>query len=383
MTQILVIDSQRSVRNSLKSLLEHEGYAVDTTETYPFEGNTSTTTSPDLIICGAPDKVALEQLPAPWIALSSDASIRSAVQAVRNGAVDFVPKPVSVAELLRSVRGALEEGRSPAVAVNAVAPSRQKKKSCHAEELLGSSPKMARLRRVIERVAPSEARVLIIGPNGTGKEVVAQQIHRLSNRSVGPFVEVNCAAIPSELIESELFGHEKGAFTSAIKQHKGKFEQAIGGTLFLDEVGDMSLSAQAKVLRVLQERKISRVGSDKDIDVDVRVVAATNKRLREEIAAGRFREDLYHRLGVVILSVPAVSERREDVPQIVRHFLRQVCADYSIAEPYEIEPEAMEALCGRAWSGNIREIRNVVERLVVMCDDPITFEDVKNYVLDY
>lgn len=379
MTQILVIDSQRSVRNSLKSLLEHEGYAVATTESFALGGEE--VPSPDLIICDASAApTSSEPLPAPWIALSESATIQSAVQAVRHGAVDFVPKPVSIAELLRSVRGALELQSSGMPPVPMV---RTRKKSCQVNELLGSSPCIARLRHIVERVAPSQARVLIVGPNGVGKEVVAQQIHRLSPRAAGPFVEVNCAAIPSELIESELFGHEKGAFTSAIKQHKGKFEQAIGGTLFLDEVGDMSLSAQAKVLRVLQERKLSRVGSDKDIDVDVRVVAATNKSLREEIAAGRFREDLFHRLGVVVIEVPSVDERREDIPLIVSHFVGEVCAEYGLCEVPDITPEAMEALKGRSWSGNVREIRNVVERLVVLCDNPITLVDVENYVVNY
>ena len=244
--------------------------------------------------------------------------------------------------------------------------------------MIGKSAKMEHLRQMIEKVAPTEARVLVVGANGTGKELVARQIHRLSRRASGPFVEVNCAAIPSELIESELFGHEKGAFTSAIKQRKGKFEQAVGGTLFLDEIGDMSLSAQAKVLRALQESKISRVGSDRDVEVDVRIVAATNKDLRREIEAGNFREDLYHRLGVVVLSVPPMSERREDVPLLVEHFLGEMCDEHT-RRPKEIDADAIERLTRKEWTGNIREIRNVVERLVVLSDERITLSDVETY----
>ena len=377
MTHILVIDPQRSVRNALKEFLEHEGYAVrvadnNGTETQP---PTDSNFRPDLIICGLREGIARGDAGAPWIALSDTPTIDNAVEMLRQGAVDYITKPVNVARLLNSVRDALE---APAIEPAAVVRSTTRKKSCHSPRMIGNSAKIECLRRMIRKVAPTEVRVLIVGANGTGKELVAQQIHRQSNRSSGPFVEVNCAAIPSELIESELFGHEKGAFTSAIKQRKGKFEQAIGGTLFLDEIGDMSLSAQAKVLRALQENKISRVGSDRDVEVDVRIIAATNKDLRKEIEEGNFREDLFHRLGVVVLSVPPMSERREDVPLLVEHFLGEM-VDERTQRPKEIDADAVERLTAREWTGNIREIRNVVERLVVLSDERITLSDVENY----
>lgn len=369
MTKILVIDPQRSIRNTLKELLEHEGYQValaeriDTPEGLP---------TADLIICGACDPIPQEPLPSPWIALAANPTIDHAVATLRLGALDYIAKPVNISRLFTSVRGALSQITTPPL----VSRCSVRKKSCHNPQMIGKSAKIEHLRHQICKVAPTEARVLIVGANGTGKELVAQQIHQQSLRSAGPFVEVNCAAIPSELIESELFGHEKGAFTSAIKQRKGKFEQAIGGTLFLDEVGDMSLSAQAKVLRALQESKISRVGSDRDIDVDVRIVAATNKDLRAEIECGRFREDLYHRLGVIVLKVPPMSERLEDVPLLVEHFLDEICTN----QPHkEIDADAVDLLAHREWSGNIRQIRNVVERLVVLSGDRITLDDVKTY----
>ena len=245
--------------------------------------------------------------------------------------------------------------------------------------MVGESPAIKEIKEMIEKVAPTDARVLVMGANGTGKELVARNLHQKSNRSAMPYVEVNCAAIPSELIESELFGHEKGSFTSAIKQHKGKFEQADGGTLFLDEIGDMSLAAQAKVLRVLQEKKLSRVGSDKDIVVDVRVVAATNKNLKEEIAKGTFREDLYHRLSVIVIKVPTLDQRKEDIPLLVDHFMGQICQETGM-QPRKIESEAMELLVDKSWTGNIRELRNVVERLLILSGASITASDVKTYV---
>lgn len=371
MTKILVVDPQRSVRNSLKEILEHEGYDVASAESLKNDSATEPLRDSSLVICGAPGEVSWGELEIPWIALSESHTIPEVLPYFRAGASDFISKPVEISLLLRSVREVLchnEASQQPR-------PSRIRKKSCQRFQIVGSAPKTQRLKRVIELVAPTDARVLIMGENGTGKELVARQIHLQSHRSGGPFVEVNCAAIPSELIESELFGHEKGAFTSAIKQRKGKFEQAIGGTLFLDEIGDMSLAAQAKVLRALQERKITRVGSDKDVDVDVRVVAATNKNLVKEIARGNFREDLYHRLSVIVLEVPPLSERREDIPQLVDYFLKTLCDEYNIPTK-SIKPEALTELSAMDWKGNVREVHNVVERLVVLGSDEITRDEV-------
>ena len=370
MTKILVIDPQRSVRNTLKELLEHEGYQVQTAETL----DTETTPLPDdlsLVICGVPSEVRGGGFGVPWIALAATTSIDDVIAIFRAGASDLVPKPVDVALLIKTVRDVLAS-----TATMPKAPSMPtRKKSCQRYQIVGESPKTCRLRGLIKMVAPTDARVLIMGENGTGKELVARQIHMQSNRASGPFVEVNCAAIPSELIESELFGHEKGAFTSAIKQRKGKFEQAIGGTLFLDEIGDMSMAAQAKVLRALQERKITRVGSDKDVDVDVRVVAATNKNLVAEIARGNFREDLYHRLSVIVLGVPPLSERRDDIPLLVNHFLKLLCEEYNIPTKH-IKEDALSELSNMEWKGNVREVHNVVERLVVLGSDNISRDEV-------
>ena len=370
MTKILVIDPQRSVRNTLKELLEHEGYQVQTAETL----DTETTSLPDdlsLVICGVPSEVRGGGFGVPWIALAATTSIDDVIAIFRAGASDLVPKPVDVALLIKTVRDVLAS-----TATMPKAPSMPtRKKSCQRYQIVGESPKTCRLRGLIKMVAPTDARVLIMGENGTGKELVARQIHMQSNRASGPFVEVNCAAIPSELIESELFGHEKGAFTSAIKQRKGKFEQAIGGTLFLDEIGDMSMAAQAKVLRALQERKITRVGSDKDVDVDVRVVAATNKNLVAEITRGNFREDLYHRLSVIVLGVPPLSERRDDIPLLVNHFLKLLCEEYNIPTKH-IKEDALSELSNMEWKGNVREVHNVVERLVVLGSDNISRDEV-------
>ena len=304
------------------------------------------------------------------------------MRAVRNGAQDFLTKPIDMNHLLQSIQRTIEN--PPAVAAPAAPTAARgvrrsrRARPAQAEPIIGDSPEIDRVRRLIDRVAPSEARVLITGENGTGKELVARRLHAGSARAAGPFVEVNCAAIPSELIESELFGHERGAFTSAIKQRKGKFEQADGGTLFMDEIGDMSPAAQAKVLRALQERRISRVGSDKDIEVDVRVVAATNKDLREEIRRGNFREDLYHRIGVIVVRVPALREHAADIPLLTDHFIRLISAEYGLA-PKPIDPEAVAALQAMPWSGNVRELRNVVERLLILSDGRITAADVKAY----
>jgi DNA-binding NtrC family response regulator len=304
------------------------------------------------------------------------------VVSVRAGALDFIPKPIDMNHLLDSIKKAigtpLEE---PEPEIPQSRP-RAGRGGDGFREMVGSSEKMNRVKSLIERVAPSEARVLITGDNGTGKELVARMLHNLSRRASAPFVEINCAAIPAELIESELFGHEKGAFTSAVRQRKGKFEQAAGGTLFMDEIGDMSLSAQAKVLRALQEGRISRVGSDKDVAVDVRVVAATNKHLKDEIEKGNFREDLYHRLSVIIIHVPPLCERIDDIPLLVDHFTESICRDYGIARK-NISAESVEELCRMPWRGNVRELRNVVERLIILGGDNISVEDINAYVSDF
>lgn len=369
MIKILVVEPVRGVRNSLKEILLHEGYEVCATETLE-NISPSLLRGVGLMICGTPEQVSWGSVEVPWIALSRG-TFEQVLSFFRAGAADYVAKPVEVSSLLRAVREVLARAEECPAALH----HHTKKKPCQRYDIVGSSPKTARLKRLIELVAPTDARVLVMGENGTGKELVARQIHLQSHRSEGPFVEVNCAAIPSELIESELFGHEKGAFTSAIKQRKGKFEQAVGGTLFLDEIGDMSLAAQAKVLRALQERKITRVGSDKDIDVDVRVVAATNKDLVKEIARGNFREDLFHRLSVIVLSVPPLSERREDIPLLVDHFLKTLCEEYNIPTK-SIEAAALSELESMEWRGNVREVHNVVERLVVLGSNQITRDEV-------
>ena len=316
----------------------------------------------------------------PFIIVTPSGSIDGAVMAVKSGAEDYITTPVDMNRLLSTLRRIVErdEDESPQSAISVPIAKPKRKVSDRAEQIVGSSAVIEHVRSLIDRVAPSDARVLIMGENGTGKELVARWLHEKSNRAAGPFVEVNCAAIPSELIESELFGHERGAFTSAIKQRKGKFEQANGGTLFMDEIGDMSLSAQAKVLRALQESKISRVGSDKDVTVDVRVVAATNKDIKAEIAKGNFREDLYHRLSVIVIKVPPLRERADDIPALVYHFIEIIAAEQHIA-PKEVDDDAMEALKSMPWTGNIRELRNVVERLMILSGERITRRDVESY----
>ena len=305
------------------------------------------------------------------VMISGHADIDTAVECIKKGAFDFVQKPLDLNRVLITIKNATEK-------VNLTTQNKALKKKVYGADMIGESAPMQHIREMISKVAPTDARVLIIGPNGSGKELVARNLHQLSNRSAMPFVEVNCAAIPSELIESELFGHEKGSFTSAIKQHKGKFEQADGGTLFLDEIGDMSLAAQAKVLRVLQEKKLSRVGSDKDITVDVRVVAATNKNLTDEIAKGNFREDLYHRLSVIVIQVPSLSERTEDIPLLMDYFIGQISQETGIPRK-TVQPEAIEELQKLPWTGNIRELRNVAERLMILCGPEITAADVAAY----
>ena len=374
LAKVLILDRSKSMRNTLRERLEYEGFSTEAVEDEAAASEMCRKIPFDVILsdtgCKVPDTGV------PFIVLSAEASIDSAVEAVRSGARDYLTKPVDMNRLLRSIHRTIDDPAPEPAA----APARRARRAhaMHAEEIIGTSERIGQVRQLIDKVAPCDARVLITGENGTGKELVARWLHAKSPRSAAPFVEVNCAAIPSELIESELFGHERGAFTSAIKQRKGKFEQADGGTLFMDEIGDMSLAAQAKVLRALQESKISRVGSDKDIDVDVRVIAATNKNLREEIDKGNFREDLYHRIGVVVVRVPALRDRAGDIPELVGHFIRVISAEYNLP-PKKIDPEALAALQAKPWTGNIRELRNVIERLLILSEEKITADDVKNY----
>ena len=376
MAKVLILDRSKSVRNVLRERLEYEGFSAEAAEDEAEATALCGKIPFDVIISDAAFRIP--DAGVPVIALSSDPSIDTAVKAVRNGAQDFLTKPVDMNRLLQSVHRAVDHP-DPTPSAAAAAPRRSRRAPpAQAEAIIGLSPEIEHVRKLIEKVAPCEARVLITGENGTGKELVARWLHAKSSRSAAPFVEVNCAAIPSELIESELFGHERGAFTSAIKQRKGKFEQADGGTLFMDEIGDMSLAAQAKVLRALQESRISRVGGDKEIEVDVRVIAATNKDLREEIRRGNFREDLYHRLAVIVVRVPALREHPDDIPALVDHFIRTLAEEYG-KPPKEIDAEAVALLRGMPWTGNIRELRNVVERLLILSGERITANDVRLY----
>ena len=379
MAKILILEQSKSVRNNLRERLEFEGFSTECAEGIALARKMCENIPFDIIL--ADNAEGLSDTNLPFIILSRSNDIDSAVEAVKLGAVDFLTKPIDMNRLLKSIRRAI----APPTENSAPTPGRPKptraKNSAECstiEPIVGESEVIRRVRELIDKVAQSEARVLITGENGTGKELVARWLHCKSGRAEAPFVEVNCAAIPSELIESELFGHERGAFTSAIKQRKGKFEQADGGTLFMDEIGDMSLSAQAKVLRALQERKISRVGSDRDIEVDVRVIAATNKNLEQEIRDGNFREDLYHRIGVILIKVPPLRERKGDVAILVNHFLKSICREYSIPTK-AIDAEAVRMLSEKRWSGNIRELRNVVERLVVLSGTTITRKDIEQY----
>ena len=382
MPKILIIDDERAIRSTLKEILEFENYTVDEAEDGEKGLQHLSKNKYDVVLCDIkmPGMDGIEVLEkameitpdTPFIMISAHGTIETAVDATKKGAYDFLQKPPDLNRLLVTVRNALDKS-------NLVTETKiLKKKISKSYEMVGHSPALTRVKQAIEKVAPTDARVLITGPNGSGKELVARAIHEHSNRANGPLIEVNCAAIPAELIESELFGHEKGSFTSAVKQRIGKFEQANGGTLFLDEVGDMSLSAQAKVLRALQEHKITRVGGDKDIQVDVRVLAATNKNLLEEIEAKNFREDLYHRLGVILIHVPPLNERREDIPDLVQKFLGDIANDYG-NKPKTITADALKNLQELDWRGNVRELRNVVERLVIMSGPEITLEDVKAY----
>jgi two-component system, NtrC family, nitrogen regulation response regulator NtrX len=382
MPKILVIDDERAIRNTLKDVLDYEKYDVDLAEDGPTGIELFGHNSYDAVLCDI--KMAkmdgievlqhlMEDSPdTPVIMISGHGNIESAVDAIKKGAFDFLEKPLDLNRLLITIRNALDK------ATLITQTKVLKKQVSRKYDIIGNSPAINIVKDMIERVAATEARVLITGANGTGKELVAHQIHEKSNRCKGPFVEVNCAAIPSELIESELFGHEKGSFTSAIKQRIGKFEQANGGTIFLDEIGDMSLAAQAKVLRALQENKISRVGSDKDIAVDVRVVAATNKNIREEIDRNNFREDLYHRLSVILIHVPSLNERPDDIKLLADHFNSLICGEYGMSNK-KITPNAINEMQRINWTGNVREFRNVLERLIILCKDQITEKDVITY----
>ena len=378
MTKILILEHSKSVRNNLCERLEFEGFTTRAVDTAAAAEVIASQEPYDLMITD--DVEPLVDIDIPLIVISSRPSFELAVEAMHRGAVDFLTKPIDMNRLLASIRGNVGESVSDGINRTSRRANRPKKSVSEVaiEPIVGESEEIVYVRHLIDKVAPSQARVLITGENGTGKELVARWLHAKSTRSSAPFVEVNCAAIPSELIESELFGHERGAFTSAVKQRKGKFEQADGGTLFMDEIGDMSLSAQAKVLRALQERKISRVGSDRDIDVDVRVIAATNKNLREEIAKGNFREDLYHRLSVIVISVPPLRSRYQDIPMLVDYFISHICSEYDMPRK-AIEAQAVIMLSKMRWSGNIRELRNVVERLIILSGNRITRTDIELY----
>lgn len=382
MTKILVIDDERSIRNSMKDILQYEGHEVVLAEN-GMEGLVSVKSEkPDIVFCDIkmPKMEGIEVLErikefsadTPVIMISGHGTIDTAIEAIRKGAYDFIEKPLDLNRILITIKNATDKH----LLIHETKTLKNKVSKKY--DMIGNSEALNHIRAMIDKVAVSDARILITGPNGSGKELVAHQLHELSHRKDNAFVEVNCAAIPSELIESELFGHEKGSFTSAIKQKKGKFELANGGTLFLDEIGDMSLNAQAKVLRALQEQKITRVGGDTDINIDVRVIAATNKNLKEEIKKGKFREDLYHRLSVIIIDVPPLCQRLEDIDDLANHFLTEVCTEMGIA-PKTLSPDAIAALKECEWTGNIRELRNVVERLVILCGNTITREDVKMY----
>jgi len=385
MVKILIIDDEERIRNVLRDILEMEDYKVDEAKDGINALSKLKKGNYDAVICDIKmpkmdgmevlERVQILQPDLPVIMISGHGDIDTAVETVKKGAFDYISKPPDLNRLLITIRNALD--KSSLVTETKVLKRRIKKSKT--QKIIGESEGVQRIKETIDRVAPTDARVLVTGPNGTGKELVARWMHEKSNRADHSIVEVNCAAIPSELIESELFGHEKGAFTSAVKQRIGKFEQANGGTLFLDEIGDMSLSAQAKVLRALQENRITRVGGDKEIKVDVRVVAATNKDLREEINAGRFREDLYHRLAVIIIQVPSLNQRKEDIPLLVEHFVEAICQDYG-RPAKKVEADALALLKEMDWTGNIRELRNVIERLIILSENSIKRADVEQFV---
>lgn len=380
--KILIIDDERAIRNSLREILGDEGFEADVAEDGAQGLEMALKEKYSVVFCDIKmpgmdgvevlDKFQEEGIDSAVVMISGHGDIDTAVECIKKGAFDFIQKPLDLNRILITIKNATEK-------VSLVKETRILKKKVYGQQMIGESEPIRAIRAMIEKVAPTDARVLITGANGTGKELVARSLHQQSSRSQMPYIEVNCAAIPSELIESELFGHEKGAFTSAVKQHKGKFEQADGGTLFLDEIGDMSLAAQAKVLRVLQEKKLSRVGSDKDIMVDVRVLAATNKDLKSEIEKGNFREDLYHRLSVILIRVPSLDERKSDIPLLVDYFIGQICTETGM-QRREVDSEAMQMLVDKTWTGNIRELRNVVERLLILSGERITASDVRAYV---
>ena len=391
MAKLLIIDDERGIRNTLREILTDEGHEVEVAENGKTGLEMAQKKAYDLIFSDIkmPEMDGMELLAhlkangegtngesveCPVVMISGHGDIETAVQAVKTGAYDFIEKPIDLNRLLVATKNALEQK-------SLKQETRQLRRRVQAQgglQMVGESPAIARVRDIIDKVAPTEARVMITGPNGSGKEVVARLLHAGSSRAAQPMVEVNCAAIPGELIESELFGHMKGSFTGAVKDRAGKFEQADGGTLFLDEIGDMSLAAQTKVLRALQESEITRVGSDKAIKVDVRVIAATNKDLEEEIRQGNFREDLYHRLNVIPIQVPALDDRKEDIPLLVSYFAEQICGEQRIAVK-AFDPAAIEALQARKWTGNIRQLRNVVERLIILAGPTITAADVEAY----
>jgi len=382
MSKILIIDDERAIRRALREILEFEEFEVDEAENGREGLDKAKADNYDIIFCDIkmPELDGMEVLDglekakvdSPVIMISGHGNIETAVQAIKKGAFDFIEKPLDLNRILVTIRNAKDK----TVLIQEKKVLKKTVKRFRGSSIIGETSEIIQIKEMIEKVAPSDARVLITGANGTGKELVARSLHDQSPRNSQAFIEVNCAAIPAELIESELFGHEKGAFTSAIKQKKGKFELASGGTLFLDEIGDMSANAQAKVLRALQENVIQRVGGEKDIKVDARIVAATNKNLREEIEKGNFREDLYHRLAVILIHVPALNDRRDDIPMLAEHFMSMVCAEHGIARK-SFDESALLALSKTDWSGNIRELRNIVERLVILCGDVVTGEDVK------
>ena len=382
MAKILIIDDEKAIRRTIKEILEFEKYTVDEAEDGQVGLDMALKGNYDVILCDIKmpkldgtellSKLMASGTNASLIMMSGHGSIETALDCVKKGAFDYLAKPIDLNRLLVSFRNALDK-------TNLVAETKSlKKKIGKSYEMIGSSKALNNIREMIEKVAPTDARVLITGSNGSGKELVAREIHNKSARANAPLIEVNCAAIPSELIESELFGHEKGAFTSAVATRKGKFELAEGGTIFLDEIGDMSLSAQAKVLRALQENKITRVGGDKEIKVDVRILAATNKDLRKEIEKGEFREDLFHRLSVIPIQVPSLNERIEDIPLLADHFINLICTDYGMPLK-SITKDAIKELQKKDWTGNIREFRNVIERLIILCGNEISDKDVKQY----